>query len=51
MVMARGAASVRSGAGRIHGSDALFPGADILLLTGLTKGAVLAMYQQIETAL
>jgi hypothetical protein len=34
-----------------HGSDALFPSADIPILTGLAKGAILPMCQQIETVL
>lgn len=49
--MASGAASVRSGAGRIHGNAALFPSTDVPLLTGLAKGAILPMCQQIEIAL
>jgi hypothetical protein len=34
--------------GRTHRSDALFPSADISLLTGSAKGAILPMCQQFE---
>ena len=49
--MATRATSARSDTGHTHRSGALLSGADIRLLTGSAKGAILPMRQQIETAL